>query len=120
VVIIAKNIFIDQSVTHVDAWLVTTGTDADGSGRLNTCTNGAAEITQPNANMCTNPLLVDGPVSANHLILSRTAGAGTGAAAGSPAEIFNLRADAYIWASAYAPGTGRLPTATMQELPPRF
>lgn len=119
VVIIARNIIIADNVTNVDAWLVASG--AASEGRLNTCGAGAvSETTALNAGLCNQKLTVNGPVVANHLILRRTAGSGTGAAAGDPAEVFNLRADAYIWASSYSPGTGRLPTVSTKELPPRF
>lgn len=119
VVIIAKNILIADSVTNIDAWLVAVGSGADG--RINTCgAGGVGESTALTTKICDTKLTVNGPISANHLILRRTAGAGTGSAAGDPAEVFNLRADAYIWASGYSPGTGRLPTVTTKEIPPRF
>ena len=119
VVIIARNIIISPDTTQVDAWLVTTGKDAQGS--INTC--GAVMAGSPsslNAGICNKQLTVNGPVVTNKLYLYRTAGSGTGKSAGDPAEVFNLRADAYIWASGYSPGTGRLPTVSTKELPPRF
>lgn len=119
VVIIAKNIIIADSVTNIDAWLVAVGSGADG--RINTCgAGGVNESTSLTSKICASRLTVNGPVSANHLILRRTAGAGPGSASGNPAEVFNLRADAYIWATGYSPGTGRLPTVTTKEIPPRF
>jgi hypothetical protein len=119
VVIIAKNIIIADTVTNIDAWLVAVGSGADG--RINTCgAGGVGESTSLTSQICASKLTVNGPVSANHLILRRTAGAGPGPAAGDPAEVFNLRADAYIWATGYSPGTGRLPTVTTKEIPPRF
>jgi len=123
VVIIAKNIIIADSVTNVDAWLVATGSGADGI--INTCgAGGVTQATLPNATQCGARLNVNGPVLANHLILRRTAGAdasaGAGAQPGDPAEVFNLRADAYVWSSSYSPGTGRIPTVNTVELPPRF
>ena len=62
----------------------------------------------------------NGPVIANHLIMRRTAGSDPGAASGAPAEAFNLRPDAYIWATNYNQNSGRLSTVATQELPPRF
>ncbi|HWT40832.1 MAG TPA: hypothetical protein VN081_06240 [Dongiaceae bacterium] len=120
VVIIAKNIIVADSVTQIDSWLVAVGTGVDG--RLNTCGAGAGitEATLPNANQCNQPLRVNGPVIVNHLFLRRTAGSGTGAASGDPSEVFNLRADAYLWSTSYSPGSARVPDASTKELPPRF
>jgi len=119
VVIIAKNIIIADNVSNIDAWLVATGSGTEG--RINTCgAGGVNESTVLNANICNSKLTVNGPVLANHLIMRRTGGAGVGTAAGDPAEVFNLRADAYVWASNYSPSTGRIPTVETKELPPRF
>jgi hypothetical protein len=118
VVIIARNIIIADNVTNVDAWLVAVGSGADG--RINTCGAGSVnETTAVNATVCNNKLTVNGPIVANHLLMRRTSGADSGNP-GQPAEVFNLRADSYIWASSYSPGTGRLPTVVTTELPPRF
>ncbi len=120
IVIIANNIIIADGVTNVDAWLVATGTGANG--RINTCGagSGITETTLPNADQCNQRLTVNGPVVANHLIMRRTAGGDENAQPGDPAEVFNLRADAYLWASGYSSGTGRIPTVDVKELPPRF
>src|SRR5690606_33188762 len=100
-------------------WLVATGTGADG--RINTCgAGGVNESTNPTALQCANPLRVNGPVITNHLILHRTAGAGAGTSAGDPAEIFNLRPDAYIWASNLPGSYNKARTVMTTELPPRF
>jgi len=127
VVIIAKNIIIADSVSNIDAWLIASGgslvpgsTAADG--RINTCgAGGVNEATLPTATQCATKLTVNGPVMANHLILRRTAGgSGVGLASGSPAEVFNFRPDAFLWASNYSSSTDRLPTVSTKELPPRF
>jgi len=127
VVIIAKNIIIADSVSKIDAWLIASGgslvpgsTAADG--RINTCgAGGVNESTLPTATQCATKLTVNGPVMANHLILRRTAGgSGVGLASGSPAEVFNFRPDAFLWASNYSSSTDRLPTVSTKELPPRF
>ena len=120
VVIIAQNIIIKDTVTRVDAWLVATGTGAEG--RINTCGagTGITQNTLPHAGQCADPLRVNGPVVANHLIMRRTAGAGPGAASGEPAEAFNLRPDAYMWASAVQNDTAKARTVLVTELPPRF
>ncbi|MFZ2125935.1 MAG: hypothetical protein WAV04_00280 [Candidatus Microsaccharimonas sp.] len=115
VVIIADQIRIEGDVTQVDAWLIASGT----TGNIVTCTD-VANVTQLNAGNCSNRLTVNGPVMARHLYLYRTAGSGTGASSGAPAEVFNLRPDAYLWATAYSATAGRLQTIMTTELPPRF
>ncbi len=118
-VIIARNIIIADSVSQVDSWLIASGTGVDG--RLNTCgAGGVTEATLPNATQCGTKLVVNGPISVNHLILRRTAGSGVGPAAGDPAEVFNLRPDAYLWSTSYSANAGRIPTVSTKELPPRF
>jgi len=112
VVIIAKNINIDDSVQNVDAWLV-------ASGSINTCS--AVGVVAPlDSNMCNKKLTVNGPVITNKLYLRRTAGSGVGAASGDPAEVFNLRADVYLWSEARAMSNGHVQTVYVTELPPRF
>ncbi len=122
VIIIAQNIIVQDDVENIDSWLIAVG--SGNEGRINTCggsnDDSITEGTQPHAGQCGLKLTINGPVSANHLFLKRTAGSGTGVAAGEPAEVINLRADSYVWASGYSPGTGRLPTVTSTELPPRF
>lgn len=112
VVIIAKDIRITGGVKQLDSWLI-------ASGSVNTCVD-VAGMTQLTIDTCTNPLVVNGPVMAGKLLLWRTAGSGSGAAAGDPAEIFNLRPDAYLWGISKAGASGRLTTVYERELPPRF
>ena len=57
---------------------------------------------------------------AKQLWLRRTAGSGTDLASGDPAEVFNLRPDAYLWAATRATGSGRVQTMYTTELPPRL
>jgi hypothetical protein len=110
VVIIANNINIRDNVKQVDAWLVATTA-------VNTCYNFAGSL---NSNKCNNPLAVNGPVITNKLILNRTAGGDSGAQSGDPAERFNLRPDAYLWAQLQASGNNKAQTVYSTELPPRF
>ena len=120
VVIIANNIIIEDDVTNIDAWLVAVGTGTEG--KINTCGTGPG-ITETSAltdSICNQRLTVNGPLMANHLIMRRTAGSGTAAQSGDPAEVFNLRADAYFWATDYNLSSGRLTTAETKELPPRY
>ncbi|MEO6109440.1 MAG: hypothetical protein ABIP50_00305 [Candidatus Saccharimonadales bacterium] len=117
-VIIASRINIESTVTNIDAWLVANGTE----GVVNTCRNVVDTIDMINLSSvtCNKQLFINGPVMAKKLYLHRTVGATQGAGAGDPAEIFNLRPDAYLWATARASATGRVQTVYSQELPPRF
>jgi hypothetical protein len=114
VIIIAGNINIAGSVTQVDSWLI-------ASSSLNTCSDVAVGATL-DSKTCNRALVVNGPVMAGQLYLRRTAGSGTSADhSGDPAEIFNLRPDAYMWASVRAVGVGnRIQTVYTTELPPRL
>jgi len=117
VVIIANQINIDAGVQYVDAWLIASGT----SGIINTCTEITNPTTQLNASKCNQKLTVNGPVVARKLLLYRTHGSGTGLVeSGTPAEVFNFRPDAYLWATSYSMSSGRLQTVSTKELPPRF
>lgn len=113
-VIIAKNINITNGASNIDAWLVTSDQQ---NGTINTCSNGPVQLT---GNDCNNQLTVHGPVAAGQLLLRRTAGSGTGNNSGDPAEVFDLRADTYLWAQLIASGGGKAQTVYTVELPPRF
>jgi hypothetical protein len=110
VVIIAANINIRDSVSRIDSWLIASGT-------INTCANIAAPL---NSNKCNTLLEVNGPVITNRLILNRTAGSNPDEESGDPAERFNLRPDAFLWAQLQASGTNKAQTVYSTELPPRF
>lgn len=128
-VIIANKIVIRSTVstnplipiTQVDAWLV--ANNAGKTGRIDTCEKEGITTSD-----CNNMLTVNGPVMTDHLYLYRTAGSGQSAASspdgkehsGDPAEVFNLRPDAYLWAYARATSSGHVQTVHMTELPPRF
>jgi hypothetical protein len=115
VVIVARNINIEGSVRRIDAWLQTTGT----AGSINTCSDVpvSANLTVGN---CADTLQMNGPISTAHLHLRRTAGAENADRAGNPAEIINLRADAYLWAQRWGAESGKALTVYTNELPPRF
>jgi hypothetical protein len=110
VVIIATNINIKDTVTHVDAWLVASGT-------VNTCSNFSGNLT---SGKCNGLLELNGPIVTDKLVLNRTAGSDTGEQSGDPAERFNLRADAYLWAQLQSIGNNKAQTVYSVELPPRF
>lgn len=111
-VIIAKSINVSGNVTNIDSWLIASGT-------ITTCSDVTA-INQLSASVCNKVLTVNGPVMAGKLALWRTAGSGTGASSGDPAEVFNFRPDAYLWAISRGVQTGRLTSVYERDLPPRY
>ena len=114
-IIIAKNIVINSNVTNVDAWLIAEDGDGNG-GTITTCD----QVPPLTSEMCNAPLTINGPVSAKQLLLRRTGGSGVGAASGDPAEVINLRADAYLWAYNEGRSSVRAQTTFTTELPPQF
>ena len=114
IVIVADNIDINQNVDRIDAWLIT-----GPNGRINTCDNGAATLT---SNICNGQLTVNGPIYTRYLMLRRTAGANPPGPdqLSQPAERFNLRPDAQLWAYTYANRADFAQTDFVQELPPRY
>ena len=123
-IIIAGRINIASNVTQVDAWLIAkNGTTLDG--RINTCSTTNAGVDLPitqnlSSSLCDKALRVNGPVVANMLYLRRTAGSGPDTQSSDPAEVFNLRPDAYAWARNKTEALGALTTTYMVELPPRY
>jgi len=120
-VIMANKIIINSGVTNIDAWLIANGTD----GIIETCDTGSttyvlALVNSLTVDKCNQPLVVNGPVMAKQLWLRRTAGSGIGDLSGDPAEVFNLRPDAYLWSAARTVSTGRIKAVYSTELPPRF
>lgn len=115
VVIVANKINIKGAAERIDAWLLTTG----ANGAINTCSDVAKDAALT-VDICDDRLVINGPVETAHLYLRRTAGSGTGGSSGNPAEIFNLRADAYIWSHNREAQAGKAQTVFSQELPPRF
>jgi len=122
-VIIANCINITGGVQQVDAWLVASGTGGNcanttSSGVINTCSD-----VIPGGNLsstvCGSPLQVNGPVIANHLYLQRTAGGDKGAE-NNPAELFDLRPDAYMWLAQRSYTSGYIQATSTVELPPRY
>ncbi|TXG76946.1 hypothetical protein E6Q11_03725 [Candidatus Dojkabacteria bacterium] len=103
-IIRAKNITINGGVTNIDAWLVAGDT-------IKTCDK-TESLTVSD---CSNQLRVNGPVISKSLVLARTGGDST-----SPAEIFNLRPDAYLWMYNLASGHADYKVDYVRELPPRY
>ena len=123
-IIIAKNIYIADNVTQIDAWLIAKPSATLSDGVLNTCAyvGGArlADTAPLSSTICNKQLLVNGPVMANRLLLRRTTDPGTGSNSGNAAETFNLRPDAYLWADTHVQSSGRIQTVYTTELPPRL
>lgn len=112
-VIIAKNITIAASVTNVDAWLIAkSSTGSDANGTITTCV-GSGDTCKD------RQLRVNGAVMANHIQLKREYTDENNL--DNPAEIFNLRGDAYLWARSIIDQTeNNISTVGITELPPRY
>lgn len=111
VLIVANSIDIQGGVSNLDAWLIASGEQ----GIINTCSD-VSVTTALTESLCNNKLTVNGPVVSKALYLRRTAGSSSTIAA----ETFNLRPDAYLWATDWTASAGRLQTVYSKELPPRF
>lgn len=150
IIIIADNIYIDQSVTQIDAWLFAYHEDEGNwvGGTVDTCVNGS--VPGLDANTCNKTLIINGPVFADNIKLNRTAGAydgpGSGIDAGkdlsssggntfpagvsgstdsdygseTPAEIFNLRPDVYLWTYSQSDRYTQAVVTYTRELAPRY
>lgn len=114
-VIIANRINIAGSVNQIDAWLIASGKD----GIITTCSDVTVDAPLT-VDDCSDQLTVNGPVIAKSLYLRRTFGADPGPGSSNPAEIFNLRPDAYLWSIARASESSRAQSVYTTELPPRF
>lgn len=129
-IIIAKDILIDKSVSRVNAWLIVDG------GTLNTCND--YEINAPedksNQNLldfCNTQLFINGPVIVNgNLTLPRTFGGGSvlenGKFVKDPntlvqrAEIFNYDPSVVEWAYRESQKNPHLETTYTETLAPRL
>lgn len=117
------NIVIDEAVTNVDAWLIA-GSDASdvSKGQLLTC-----DFKPTNSTQCDDQLVINGPVMVDYLKLYRIYGADFNSPLGygsgglnDPAEIFNLRPDAYIWSLQNSQSNTILKTTHIKDLAPRY
>ena len=118
IIIIADNVYIDPNVTQIDAWLVSKNT-------ITTCSHAGfqADISKVNYSSCGKPLTVNGPIIAKKLNSWRTgenSKSGDTETASSPSEIYNQRADIYMWAFSQASGDGKITTSYSKELPVRY
>lgn len=135
-VIIARNIIIQDDVTRVDAWLIAQGTQ-DDHGVVNTCVVGN---TTPSlsSRICDKQLTINGPIIARELRLWRTTvygdpcrldspsacglsdDRGTAKRVDDPAEIMNLPGSSLLWALAHGTPSGYAQTTYTTELPPLY
>lgn len=125
-IIYAENIIIEPDVSEVNAWLITRD-----KGHVSTCgsiVNMTSWLSGLSSSQCDKQLRVNGPIMAGSLFLRRTYGGRHSSPArnddnmhpGTPAEVLNLRADAYIWAYNNYRGSGAIRTMNVKELPPRY
>ena len=144
ILIFAKKVNVLSQVNRIDAWLILDEDHADNN--IDTC----ADFSEPNATQCSETLIFNGPVFAKSLTLRRTGGANhhTGNSTGisadarllgtryqkvsgtyyavsqdgsiAPAEIFNLRSDAYYWGMSQAQRSGIAEVVYQRELAPRY
>ena len=120
VIIRAPTINIRNSAGRVDAWLLAVNPSGGDTGIMNTCSNYGTDGKLA-TDRCNNKLVINGPVVADTVYLRRTGGSESQPdQRDDPAEVFNLRADAYLWAYAYGSGTNRVQTVYTKELSPRF
>lgn len=145
VLIFADNISIAENVTRVDAWLIAQDGQINTCAEHTPNSVVAKDARQRFADgSCDKTLMINGPIYAYDLVLPRTAGATHGyspsnpsdvlyrqfgavgntsdANLGSetPAEIFNLRADVYLWAYNQAQRYSEAIVTYKRELAPRY
>lgn len=124
IIFVNGDVNIASNVKQVDAWIIATGS-------INTCSSfeqgNTHTVTAVNPNdptaVCESQLALNGPVMAGGVRLNRTHGSdpATGTARYTPAEIFNLSADDYLWAYAQSSRYASAYTeAYSRELAPRY
>lgn len=132
VIIIANKVWIDPSVTYINAAIVTrdvsgaevnTCRTVDGTTRAKIGTN-ETNLGTITSNNCNSTLMFDGPVFTRKIILNRTAGAGDGGGNGQDsikrAEIFNLNMANYLWSFNQMTHYNQATTTYSRELPTRY
>ena len=132
IIFVDGNVNISSNVTQIDAWII-----AGSNSTINTCSDFQVGTTEADAvgrssGTCTNQLVFNGPVMAGRLALNRSFGSdplidyrkgtfGANSDRHTPAEVFNYRADAYLWAYAQAGRYDSSYTETYtRELAPRY
>lgn len=145
VLIFADNISIAENVTRVDAWLIAQDGEINTCAEHTPNSVVAKDARQRFADgNCDKTLMINGPIYAYDLVLPRTAGAAHGYSpsnpsdvlyrqfgavgnandanlgSATPAEIFNLRADVYLWAYNQAQRYSEAIVTYKRELAPRY
>lgn len=128
VIVVNGNLTINSNVTHVDAWLLVSGT-------LYTSDRPVTEsaISKQGIGDTENALVINGPVRANEIKLRRTAGSGFKSPMNSlgnlnnpneqfrmPAETFRLTPDTYVWSYYNSLDKGKVQTVYLREVAPRY
>ena len=122
VVILAKNINIEEDVKEINAWLLAGDGDSDqdtNTGTINTCSNDDGAHSRLTISRCNKELVITGAVITDKIHLRRTAGAESNKP-GIPAETIHLNPLNQLWAYNYANKQDRAQTTYLVELPPRF
>ena len=111
-IIVARNINIENSASNVNAWLYASDT-------LNTCSDKGINDSLTN-NDCNNKLTINGTAITKHIYLRRTAGSGTTINdSGDPAEVFNYDTNSILWAMSNG-NRNNIRTVYQEEISPRF
>lgn len=127
------NINIRENVKNIDAWLVASAKPGASRATLSTCDRSGTL----SADVCKEQLVINGPVLADRLKLRRTAysdvrkthegndlnsilGRNSEHDISQPAEIINLRSDAYLWAYGVASKNSVYKTTSTKIAPPRL
>ncbi len=131
IIISEKNIYIDQNVKEIHAWLI-------ADGEINTCTGyekwnypedesnalhkqdggkgyNSATYTK---DICNTALKLYGPLIAKNIWLERTSIGGESVSGVS--EIVNLTAENSYWVLAQSRGNGKISTSYIRSLAPRY
>ncbi|MBR3320195.1 hypothetical protein IKG20_02730 [Candidatus Saccharibacteria bacterium] len=114
VIIIARgNIKIDESVSRLDAWIVS-------GGHIDTCTDNANPISL-SSSVCTNQLNIKGAILGNRISFRRTyAGNANKETADIPAEIVNFTSNTLLFTAREAEKHQLPETTYLKKLPPRY
>ena len=121
-ILIAKKIIIKDYVTYIDTWLI--------ADEIITCDpvagwNGDVPINTINTQNCNQQLTINGPVMTKNLKLYRTYGGGftnngNTSLLASPAEIFTMSPEVYLWSYNQAQRYSQATTTYARELAPRY
>lgn len=112
ILIAERDVKIDQSVSHLDAWIVSGGT-------IDTCTSGN-DVINLSANVCNRQLTIRGAVLGNKISFKRTyAGDANQNTANTPAEIIQYSPSTLLF-SAHESQRLWPETTYLHKLPVRF